>query len=87
MGSKTVISIPNIIGNKQHPSEKPISLMETLIRNSTQEGETVLDPFMGGGSTGLACANLNRNFIGFEIDEEYYQVATERINLNNSPIF
>ena len=87
MGSKTVISIPNIIGNKSHPSEKPISLMEILIRNSTQEGETVLDPFMGGGSTGLASINLNRSFIGFEIDEEYFKVATEMVNQNNSPIF
>lgn len=80
MGTKTVIEVDNIIGNKIHPSEKPIELMEILIENSTNENEIVLDPFMGGGSTGIACKNLNRNFIGIELDEEYFKIAEERIN-------
>lgn len=54
--------------------------MEILIENSSKENEIVLDPFMGIGSTGVACKELNRNFIGIEIDEKYYKIACERIN-------
>ena len=53
--------------------------MRILIDNSSKEGETVLDPFMGSGSTGVACKNLNRNFIGMELDENYFKIAEERI--------
>lgn len=62
-----------------HPYEKPVALMEYLIENASTLGETVLDPFMGSGSTGVACINTNRNFIGIEIDEKYFSIAKERI--------
>lgn len=80
MGTKNVLEIPNIIGNKTHPTEKPVELNKILIENSTDPGELVLDCFMGTGSSGVACKLLDRNFIGIEIDEKYYKIAVERIN-------
>jgi site-specific DNA-methyltransferase (adenine-specific) len=65
---------------KLHPSQKPVSLMEYLIKTYTNAGETVLDFTMGSGSTGVAANNLNRNFIGIEIDETDFNIAKERIN-------
>ncbi len=62
-----------------HPTQKPIALLEYLIKTYTLEGETVLDFTMGSGSTGVACKNLNRKFIGIEKDEKYYKIACERI--------
>ena len=53
--------------------------MRVLIENSSKEGDTVFDPFMGSGTTGVACNNLNRNFIGVEIDENYFNIAKQRI--------
>lgn len=58
-----------------HPTEKPLSLIENLVLNSSQEGETVLDCFMGGGTTARACKIRNRNFIGYEIDKKFYEQA------------
>ena len=78
-GSKTVHRFDNIIGNKTHPTEKPVDLLEFYIKNSSNEGDIVLDPFMGSGSTAIACINTNRRFIGFELDEKYYKIAIERI--------
>ena len=66
-------------GNKNHPTEKPVDLLEFLISKSTNEEEIVLDPFAGSGSTGVACKNTNRNFIGIELDENYFKIAKERI--------
>lgn len=63
-----------------HPTQKPVALMEYLIRTYTNEGETVLDNCMGSGTTGVACINTNRNFIGIEKDEKYFNIAVERIN-------
>ncbi len=63
-----------------HPTGKPISLMEYLIKTYTNENETVLDFTMGSGSTGVACKNLNRDFIGIELDEGYFKIAEKRIN-------
>jgi len=63
-----------------HPTQKPIDLMEYLIKTYTNENETVLDFTMGSGSTGVACKNLNRDFIGIELDEEYFKIAQDRIN-------
>lgn len=77
-GAKSVLNINNV-KNKQHPTEKPIELMKIFIENSCQENETVLDPFMGAGSTALACINTNRNFIGFELNKEYFDIAEKRI--------
>ena len=78
MGTKQLLLIDNV-ENKNHPSEKPIKLMEILIKNSSNEQDKVLDPFMGSGSTGVACINTNRNFIGIELDENYFNIAKERI--------
>ena len=65
---------------KFHPTQKPVSLLENLIKTYTNEGETVLDFTMGSGSTGVACVNTNRNFIGIELNTEYYNIADKRIN-------
>jgi len=62
-----------------HPTQKPVALMEYLIKTYTNEGETVLDFTMGSGTTGVACANTNRNFIGIERDEKYFEIAQKRI--------
>lgn len=62
-----------------HPTEKPVALLEWLIKTYTNEGEIVLDNCMGSGSTGVACKNLNRQFIGIEKDEKYFNIAKERI--------
>ena len=77
-GTKSVLNVDNP-RNKVHPTEKPVELMEVLVTNSSQEGELVFDPFMGSGSTGIACINNNRNFIGIELDETYFNIAKERI--------
>lgn len=77
--SKTVHKFNNVIGNKVHPTEKPVGLIEFYVNNSSNLGDTVLDPFMGSGSTGVACLNAGRNFIGIELDEHYFNVAKERI--------
>ena len=67
---------------KVHPTQKPVALLEYLIKTYTLEWETVLDNCMGSGSTGVACKNLNRNFIGIELDPEYFKIAEKRINEN-----
>lgn len=63
-----------------HPTQKPVELIEYLIKTYTNQNETVLDFTMGSGTTGVACKNLNRNFIGIELDESYFNIAKERIN-------
>lgn len=77
-GSKTVHDFKNT-ANKSHPTEKPVSLMEFYINNSSAVDDIILDPFMGSGTTGVACVNLNRNFIGIEFDENYFNIAKSRI--------
>lgn len=67
-------------GKNLHDTEKPVDLMKILVENSSNEGDVVLDPFMGIGATGVACKELNRNFIGIERDENYFNIAKERIN-------
>ncbi len=62
-----------------HPTIKPLDITEKIIRNSTREGQLVLDPFMGSGTTGVAALNNNRNFIGIELDEGYFNIAKNRI--------
>ena len=69
----------NCVSKKSHPNQKPIDLLEYLIKTYTNEGMTVLDNTMGSGSTGVACVNTNRNFIGMELDEDYFKIADERI--------
>ena len=85
MGTPNLLSVPNIIGKGEgyHPTQKPVELMKVLIRNSTNAGDIVLDPFAGGGSTLVAAKQLERHYIGFEIDEKYYQMSLK--NLQNTP--
>lgn len=78
---KDIIKIKRKSTDKHlHPTQKPVALLEYLIKTYTNEGETVLDNCMGSGSTGVACVNTNRNFIGIELDEKYFKIAEERIN-------
>ena len=85
---KTIVkfkSVPNTPkGNKKHPTQKPIELMEYLIKTYTNENETILDFTIGSGTTGVAAKNLNRNFIGIENDANYFEIAKDRIN--KSPV-
>ena len=78
-GTKNILKIPNILGNKKHPTEKPVELLKVLIENSSNEGDIIMDCFMGSGSTGIACIETNRKFLGIEIDKKYYDIAMERI--------
>lgn len=80
MGTKNILKVPNITRIKKHPTEKPVELMQILVENSTDPGNIVLDPFMGVGGVGIACKNTGREFIGIEIDSNYYQIAKERLS-------
>lgn len=71
-------------GTNVHPTQKPVALLEYLIKTYTNEGETVLDNCMGSGSTGVACVNTNRKFIGIELDENYFEIAKRRILTDRS---
>lgn len=64
----------------QHPTQKPVALMERIVKLVSDENDTILDPFMGGGSTGVACINTNRKFIGIELDDEYFDTAVKRVS-------
>ena len=69
----------NRTGNKLHPTQKPVSLLQIFIEQSSNENEIILDPFMGSGSTGVAALNTNRKFIGIELDEKYFNIAKDRL--------
>ena len=69
----------NRTNNKLHPTQKPVDLLETFINQSTNKNEIILDGFMGSGSTGVACMNTNRRFIGIELDNNYFNIAKQRI--------
>jgi site-specific DNA-methyltransferase (adenine-specific) len=78
---KSILEVSNANQRgKQHPTQKPVALMEYLVKTYTNEGETVLDFTMGSGTTGVAAKNLNRNFIGIELDPDYFEIARKRIN-------
>lgn len=86
-GTADILSVPNkktkdANGKNIHDTEKPVELMKILIENSTQKGDIVLDPFVGVGATALACIESERDYIGIELDENYYNIAKERV-LNN----
>ncbi len=68
------------VKKRVHPTQKPIQVMKWLIENYTHEGDTILDPFMGSGTTGVACVQTGRNFIGIEIDAGYFKIAEKRIH-------
>ena len=72
--------------NKLHPTQKPVDMLEFMIEKFSDESDIILDPFMGSGSTGIACLNTNRNFIGIELDETYFNLAKERIENHNEVI-
>lgn len=83
-GTSDILSVPNVKlkgndGKNLHDTEKPVDLMKILIDNSSNVGGIVLDPFMGIGSAGVASKELDRNFIGIEIDSKYYDIAMQRI--------
>ena len=75
-------AVSNHKGNRLHPTQKPIDLLEYLVNTYTLEGDIVLDNTMGSGSTGVACQNTNRRFIGIEQNEEYYNIACKRMEEN-----
>ena len=83
-GQRYPLSVQNF--NKEnglHPTQKPVALFEYLIKTYTNEGETVMDNCMGSGTTAIACMNTNRNFIGFELDKKYFELANDRIEKHN----
>lgn len=67
-------------GKREHPTQKPIKVMIACIEWAAKDAQTILDPFMGSGTTGVACMNLGRRFVGIEIEERYFQIACERID-------
>ena len=79
---KTVLKFGSVANSngKLHPTQKPVALFEYLLKTYSNEGMTIFDPCMGSGTTGIACKNLNRNFIGIEKDETYFKIAQRRIN-------
>lgn len=84
-GTSDILNVKNIKtknedGKNLHDTEKPVELMEILIANSSKQGDIVFDPFMGIGATGIACHNLNRSFVGVELDKTYFDIAKDRIN-------
>lgn len=79
MGSFQCMEFDNV-KSKLHPSEKPLDLMKLYITNSSNKNDIVLDPFMGSGSTAVACINTHRNYIGYELDEQYYNISKNRIS-------
>lgn len=84
---KQIISFNKSNSKSVHPTQKPVALMEYLIKTYTNENETVLDFTMGSGSTGVACKNTNRNFVGIELDKNYFKIAEERINKTKDTLF
>jgi site-specific DNA-methyltransferase (adenine-specific) len=75
-----ILDFPRALGKSGHPTQKPVALYEYLIKTYTNEGDTVLDICMGSGTTGVACKNTGRNFIGIEMDAEYFKIAEARID-------
>lgn len=73
--------------SKVHPTQKPVPLFEYLIHSSSDEGDTIFDPFMGSGTTGVACVHTGRNFIGIELDPDYFKIARRRIEGAQMPLF
>ena len=79
MGMSNVFIYSNRQGDKYHPNEKSVDLMKDLIKNSTNEDDIVLDPFMGSGTTCVAAKELNREYVGIEIEQKYYDIAEKRL--------
>lgn len=79
-GSKTAHQFDNIIGNKTHPCEKPVNLLKFYIANSSNENDVVFDPFVGTGSTIVAAKELIRQYFGYELEKDYYDIACKRVD-------
>lgn len=81
----SILTFSNVVNNgkRYHPTQKPVDLLEYLIKTYTNENDVVLDNTMGSGSTGVAAVNTNRNFIGIELNQEYFETAKERIDIQN----
>lgn len=86
-----ILRVPSLKGSSKekvgHPSQKPIKLIEMLVQSATREGDFVLDPFLGSGTTALACQNLNRNFAGIEIERKYIEIAENRLRKPQADLF
>lgn len=80
MGSLQCVEINNILGNKLHPTQKPVELMELYIKNSSNESDIVFDPFLGSGTTAVAAVNTNRHYLGFELDTEFFDICCQRLD-------
>lgn len=86
-----ILRVPSLKGSSKekvgHPSQKPVKLIEMLVQSATREGDFVLDPFLGSGTTALACQNLNRNFAGIEIEQKYIEIAENRLRKLQADLF
>jgi len=86
-----ILRVPSLKGSSKekvgHPSQKPIKLIEMLVLSATREGDFVLDPFLGSGTTALVCQNLNRNFAGIEIEQKYVEIAESRLQKPQADLF
>ena len=86
-----ILRVPSLKGSSKekvgHPSQKPVKLIEMLVLSATREGDTVLDPFLGSGTTALVCQNLNRNFAGIEIEPKYIEIAKNRLDKTQGNLF
>jgi len=79
MGTSNIVKIPNEVGKKEHPTQKPIKLYNIFIKNSSNKNDVVLDPFAGRGTIAMSCIQTDRQFIGFELDEDFYKICQENI--------
>ena len=79
---RSLFETSTVAGNERtsHPTQKSLQLMQEIIKIHTNENDTIIDPFMGSGTTGLACLNLNRKFIGIELDKNYFDLTLKRLN-------
>ena len=86
-----ILRVPSLKGSSKekvgHPSQKPIKLIEMLVLSSSREGDFVLDPFLGSGTTAVVCQNLNRNFAGIEIEKKYIEIAKSRLQKTQANLF
>ena len=86
-----ILRVPSLKGSSKekvgHPSQKPIKLIEMLVLSATRENDLVLDPFLGSGTTALACQNLKRNFAGIEIEQKYIEIAKSRLQKTQTSFF
>ena len=78
-----IYEIPIGHSNKFHPNQKPLGLIRKFLKVSSKKGDLVLDPFIGSGTTALACKQLSRQFVGFEINPKYFKIANQRIEQTN----